>query len=94
MSDGEEPERIQGVTLAEKLVPAIEEQIASKATPYVRQHFDRLVREEACEELEAKEMMALCLADEVERMEQENDRQFNQMRYQMMLSFLPKLPES
>ena len=95
MSDEtQEPERIQGLEIALKLIPAVEEQLASRDTPYVKQHFDRLLKEEDCDEQEAKEMIALCLADEIERMERENDRQFNQTRYQMMLGFLPKLPDA
>ena len=48
-----------------KLLPAIEEQLNSPETPYVREAFDRILTEPDIEEEEAKAMLAFCLADDV-----------------------------
>jgi len=87
-------DELTGEELSLKLVPAVEEQIASHETPYVKEHYERLLQleEEDIDETEAKMLIALCLADEVEMMQRE-DRAFNPFRYQQMLQFLPVLPE-
>lgn len=84
-------EGLTGEELSDKLMPAVEEQIASPETPFVREHYDRL-RAEGEEDREAKKLIALCLADEVEQMQLEN-RPFNLSRYEQMLQFLPVIPE-
>ena len=76
----------------EKLLPAIEEQLSSKETPYVRKAYERILEEPAIEEDEAKAMLAFCLADEIEAM-MTNERPFDSDRYQMLLSLLPVMPE-
>jgi len=76
----------------EKLLPAIEEQLNSKETPYVREAYERILEEPDIEEDEAKAMLAFCLADEIEAM-MTNERQFDSDRYQMLLSLLPVMPE-
>lgn len=74
------------------LLPAIEEQLKSSETPYVRDTFERLLKEPDIEEEEAKAMMAFCLADELESMG-DAGRPFDADRYQMLLTLLPAMPE-
>ncbi len=76
----------------EKLLPAIEEQLASPETPYVLEAFERILGEPDIEEEEAKAMLAFCLADEIEAM-MAAERPFNIERYQMLLGLLPVMPE-
>lgn len=76
----------------EKLLPAIEEQLTSPETPYVRETYERILLEPDIEEEEAKAMLAFCLADEIEAM-MEVERPFDVDRYQMLLSLLPVMPE-
>lgn len=76
----------------EKLLPAIEEQLNSPETPYVREAFDRILTEPDIEEEEAKAMLAFCLADEIEAM-MTDEREFDSNRYQMLLTLLPVMPE-
>jgi hypothetical protein len=76
----------------EKLLPAVEEQLNSPETPYVREAFDRILTEPDIEEEEAKAMLAFCLADEIEAM-MANERDFDGNRYQMLLELLPVMPE-
>jgi len=76
----------------EKLLPAIEEQLNSPETPYVREAFDRILTKPDIEEEEAKAMLAFCLADEVGAM-MADERDFDSNRYQMLLELLPVMPE-
>lgn len=76
----------------EKLLPAIEEQLSSPETPYVREAFERILEEPDIDEEEARAMLAFCLADEVEAMMSE-EREFDANRYQMLLGLLPVMPE-
>jgi hypothetical protein len=76
----------------EKLLPAVEEQLNSPETPYVREAFDRILTEPDIEEEEAKAMLAFCLADEVEAM-MADERDFDGNRYKMLLELLPVMPE-
>ena len=76
----------------EKLLPAIEEQLISPDTPYVREAYERILTEPDIEEEEAKAMLAFCLADEIEAM-MATERPFDKDRYQMLLSLLPVMPE-
>ena len=76
----------------EKLLPAVEEQLKSPETPYVREAFDRILNEPDIEEEEAKAMLAFCLADEIEAM-MADERDFDGNRYQMLLELLPVMPE-
>lgn len=75
----------------EQLVPAVEQQLSSPETPYVRDAYQRLLQDPGIDESEAKLMIALCLADESESMVEE-ERDFDIDRYQTLLSLLPKLP--
>lgn len=74
------------------LLPAVEEQMASPDTPYVRATFARLLRDPDIEEEEAKAMIAFCLADELEAVAREG-RSFDAERYEMLLTLLPAMPE-
>ncbi len=76
----------------EKLLPAIEEQLASPETPYVRETYERILEEPDIDEEEAKAMLAFCLADEIEAM-MTKERPFDSDRYEMLLSLLPVMPE-
>jgi hypothetical protein len=76
----------------EKLLPAVEEQLNSPETPYVRVALDRILTEPDIEEEEAKAMIAFCLADEVEAM-MADKRDFDGSRYEMLLGLLPVMPE-
>ena len=77
--------------LIEQLIPAVEQQLESKETPFVKKHFDRLISDGETEQ-ETKMMIALCLADESNRMFIEK-RDFDLDRYKQLLSVLPVLPE-
>lgn len=74
------------------LLPAIEEQLQSPETRYVRETFERLLTEPDIDEEEARAMLAFCLADELEAMTVE-ERTFDTPRYQMLLNLLPVMPE-
>ncbi len=76
----------------EKLLPAIEEQLSSPETPYVRAAYQRILEEPDIQEDEAKAMLAFCLADEIEAM-MTQQRPFDSERYQLILSLLPTMPE-
>ena len=66
--------------------------MASPETGYVRAAFERLLLEPDIDDAEAKKMIAVCLADEMERMLKEA-REFEERRYRTMLELLPTLPE-
>lgn len=74
--------------LIESLLPAVEQQLESPDTPYVKKTFTRLVEKEALSPEEAKELIALCLADESNRMFIDK-RDFDVARYQQLLAGLP-----
>lgn len=76
----------------EALLPAINEQLDSPETPYVREAYVRLLAEPDIEDEEARAMLAFCLADEIEAMGSQ-ERPFDSDRYQMLLAFLPAMPE-
>ncbi len=75
----------------EQLVPAVEQQLDSPETHYVKEAYQRLLQDPEIDEQEAKLMIALCLSDESERMLDE-ESEFDSDRYQTLLAFLPKLP--
>ena len=76
----------------EMLIPAVEQQLDSPDTPFVKAAFERMLAEPDIDEPEAKKMIALCLADETERMMSE-ERAFDLDRYRTLLDLLPNLPE-
>lgn len=78
--------------ILDMLRPAVEEQMASPDTQFVKAAFDRLIEADDIDEEEAKTMIALCLADESERMLEE-ERSFDLERYRTLLQLLPTLPE-
>jgi hypothetical protein len=77
--------------LVKNLLPAVEQQLESEQTPYVKQTLLRLIHIGE-DELEAKMMIALCLADESNRLFIDK-RSFDVARYQDLLNSLPELPE-
>ena len=77
--------------LIEQLIPAVEEQLQSKDTPFVMKHYKRLI-DLGESEHESKKMIALCLLDESNRMFLDK-RDFDIKRYQLLLNELPELPE-
>ena len=78
--------------LISSLVPAIEEQLVSKDTPYVKKAYERILKLEEIDSEEALKMLALCLADESNRMFIDK-RNFDVIRYQELLNALPELPD-
>lgn len=76
-------------SLIDSLLPAVEEQLESPQTPYVKETFTRLVEKEQVSPDDAKEMIAYCLADETNRMFIDK-RDFDVLRYQELLALLPK----
>ena len=76
----------------ESLIPAINEQMDSPETLYVRETYERLVSEPDIEDDEARAMLAFCLADEIEAMTA-GERPFDTERYQLLLTLLPAMPE-
>lgn len=75
-------------SLIESLLPAVDQQLESAQTPYVKSAFVRLVEQENLSPDEARELIALCLADESNRMYIEK-RDFDVARYQQLLAELP-----
>ncbi len=78
--------------LVKNLLPAVEQQLESEQTPFVKQALSRLVNGGEDTE-EVKMMIALCLADESNRMFIDQ-RDFDVARYQTLLKALPELPEA
>lgn len=79
-------------SLISALIPAVEEQLESSETPYVKATFIRLVEKETMSPNDAKEAIAHCLADESNRMYIDK-RNFDAARYQELLLALPVEPE-
>ena len=75
------------------LLPAVEQQLASPETPFVRLTLTRLIDDAGIPEDEARYMIAFCLADEIERFSAAADA-FDLDRYKMLLALLPTLPEA
>lgn len=75
-------------SLIESLLPAVDQQLESPETPYVKKTFTRLVEQESLSPDEAKELIAICLADESNRMYIDK-RDFDVKRYQELLESLP-----
>ena len=74
------------------LVPAVLEQSRSRETPFVSQAIDRLKETTDIAEDEILYMIAFCLADELERMN-ESASTFDTDRYRTLLELLPNMPE-
>ncbi len=75
-------------SLIESLLPAVDQQLESAQTTYVKSTFDRLVEHEQLSPDQAKELIAICLADESNRMYVDK-RDFDIQRYQQLLEELP-----
>lgn len=82
---------MEEIDLISSLIPAIEQQLNSPETPFVRITLDRLTSHDEIPLEEAMQMMALCLADESNRMFIDQ-RNFDIARYQSLLDGLPELP--
>lgn len=78
--------------IVEMLLPAVEQQMESPETPFVAATFSRLIALDDIDADEARRLIAFCLADESERMREE-ERAFNLERYQHLLDLLPTMPE-
>jgi len=79
-------------SLIRSLLPAVEQQLQSPQTPYVKATFTRLVEKEEISPDQAMELIALCLADESNRMYIDK-RDFDVARYQQLLESLPADPD-
>lgn len=77
-------------SLIQSLLPAVDEQLASEHTPYVKTTFTRLVEKEGVSPDQAREMIAYCLAVESNRMFVDQ-KAFNTERYQQHLELLPEV---
>ena len=75
-------------SLIESLLPAVDQQLDSEQTPYVKATFTRLVEKEQISPDEARELIAVCLADESNHMYIDK-RDFDVARYQQLLEGLP-----
>ena len=75
------------------LITAVEQQLSSPDTPYVARCHERLIAEHNLPSEEAVEMIAHCLADELDTLQSEQ-RDFNVARYQLLLGLLPTMPEA
>ncbi|MBT8036910.1 MAG: hypothetical protein KJO21_05135 [Verrucomicrobiae bacterium] len=80
-------------SLVDSLLPAVEQQLESPQTPYVLETFTRLVEKDQLPPDEAKQLIAICLADESNRMFIEK-RDFDVVRYQQLLESLPGDPDT
>jgi len=69
------------------LLAAIEQQLASPQTPYVRKTLDRLISD-GLEESEAKTQIALCLGEEMDQILRKK-RPFDEKSYRASLEMLP-----
>lgn len=70
-----------------ELIQAVEQQIASPQTPYVKKTYDRLVKL-GLEETRAKEQIAVCLGEEMEHV-MKTKRAFDAKAYKEALEELP-----
>ncbi|MGB0992350.1 MAG: hypothetical protein ACPG32_07755 [Akkermansiaceae bacterium] len=73
--------------LIDSLLPAVQQQLESPQTPYVKKTLTRLTTQENLSEERALEMIALCLADESNRMFIDK-RDFDVERYKELLDSL------
>lgn len=76
--------------LIDSLIPAVEQQIASPETSFVRKAFERLAS--SCDEREAKELLAQALAITSNRM-MTTGKPFDLGYYKELLLALPSLPD-
>lgn len=75
-------------SLIESLLPAVDQQLESDQTPYVKITFNRLVEQDQLSPDQARELIAICLADESNRMYIDK-RDFDIQRYKQLLEGLP-----
>ena len=91
MGNGHSAYMFEEDDLVKNLVPAVREQLESPDTRFVKKAMERLLADGE-ESSEAEMMIALCLADESNRMFIDK-RDFDLKRYQELLDALPELPE-
>ncbi len=75
-----------------ELLRAVEQQLLSAQTAYVKKTFDRLVKQ-GLEETEAKEQIAICLGEEMENV-MRTKRGFDEKGYKEALAELPFIEEN
>lgn len=78
--------------MIETLLPAVQEQIQTEETAYVKTCLERLTGKEKLEEQEALELIAQALAIAVNEM-MVSGRPFDSGRYKALLKDLPALPD-
>lgn len=78
--------------LIQSLLPAIDQQMESKDTPFVKSAYDRLVTKCGVEDEEAKELLAQALAITSNRMVT-SGKPFDLGYYKELLQQLPALPD-
>lgn len=78
--------------LIEALLPAVEQQLESSETPFVRKAWERLSGREDCSEQEARELIAQALAIATNRI-MTSGRPFDVSYYKELLALLPALPD-
>lgn len=78
--------------IIKSLLPAVDEQLQSPDTQFVKETYQRLLKEPDIDDAEARNMIAFCLADEMERMVLDQS-DFDKKRYQTLLDLLPTMPE-
>ncbi|GAA5495224.1 hypothetical protein SAMN02745181_3516 [Rubritalea squalenifaciens DSM 18772] len=83
---------MEDTDLVASLIPAIEQQLESPETPFVKKTYERLMKDEETDEEDVLYMMAICLADESNRMFIDK-RDFDIARYKELLDALPEIPQ-
>lgn len=78
--------------LIASLVPAIEQQLESPETRFVKEAYDRLLGRHSCSEEEAKELLAQALAIVTNKM-MTSGKSFDSRYYKELLAVLPDLPD-
>lgn len=78
--------------LIEALLPAVEQQLESPETPFVRKACERLTGAQNCTQMEARELIAQALAVASNRM-MTTGRPFDVAYYKELLAALPALPD-
>lgn len=78
--------------LIESLLPAVDEQLASPQTQYVKTTYDSLINKHGLETTEARELIAQALAIVINSM-MTGGRSFDTNQYKQLLAELPDLPD-
>lgn len=78
--------------LIQSLLPAVDEQLASSQTAYVKSTYESLINTHNLETVEARELIAQALAIVINKM-MIDGRPFDSTEYKQLLSALPALPD-